>query len=147
MHRAMTSFAAAMIATACWCVSASGQAQLQTKSTWDGVYTAEQAQRGQQVLNSQCIMCHAENLQGGPGVPGIAGPAFMFHWNGKTIRELFEFIRTTMPPGQAGSLGDETYADVIAAILQANQFPAGQSVELPASAEALQGITIKREKP
>jgi cytochrome c len=135
-----------MAAIVCWGVTATSQAQ-QPKSTWDGVYTAEQAVRGQQVLNSQCIMCHAENLQGGPGVPGVVGPAFMFHWNGKTVRELFEFIRSSMPPGQAGSLGDETYADVTAAILQANQFPAGDASELPSSADALQGIAIKREKP
>ena len=146
MHRAIVPFAAAMIAISCWCVSASGQAQ-QLKSTWDGIYTAEQAARGQQLLTSQCIMCHAENLQGGPGVPGVVGPGFMFHWNGKTVRELFEFIRMSMPPGQAGSLGDEAYADVVAAILQANQFPAGKSGELPANLDALQGIAIKREKP
>jgi alcohol dehydrogenase (cytochrome c) len=100
-----------------------------------------------QILSTQCAMCHAENLQGGPGVPSVVGAAFMFKWNGKSLRELFDLIRTTMPPGQAGSLGDQGYADVLAAILQHNHYPPGTKAELSADAEALADIQIRREKP
>jgi cytochrome c len=100
-----------------------------------------------QILSSQCTMCHAENLQGGPAVPPVVGPAFMFKWNGKSLRELFELIRTTMPPGQAGSLGDQGYADVLAAILQSNHFPSGTASELSVDAASLADIQIRREKP
>jgi mono/diheme cytochrome c family protein len=117
------------------------------RTTWDGVYTEAQASRGMQIVSTQCTMCHAENLQGGPAVPPVVGPAFMFKWNGKSLRELFELIRSTMPPGQAGSLGDQGYADVLAAILQNNHFPAGTAAELPADAEALASIQLRREKP
>jgi mono/diheme cytochrome c family protein len=122
-------------------------ATAEAKTTWDGVYTEEQAGRGMQMLGAQCTMCHAENLQGGPGVPGVVGPAFMFQWNGKSLRELFDFIRTTMPPGQAGSLGDQGYADILAAILQKNHFPAGTAAELSADSQALADIQFRREKP
>ena len=117
------------------------------KTTWDGVYTQEQAERGIQVLGAQCVACHAENLQGGPGVPTMVGPAFTFKWNGKSLLELFELISTTMPPGQAGALGEQAYADVLAAILQHNRFPAGTSAELPADPQALSSIEIRRVKP
>jgi mono/diheme cytochrome c family protein len=119
----------------------------QVRTTWDGIFTQEQAGRGMQIISAQCTMCHAENLQGGPAVPPIVGPAFMFKWNGKSVRELFELIRTTMPPGQAGSLGDQGYADVVAAILKNNDLPTGTAAELSADAAALADIRIQREKP
>jgi mono/diheme cytochrome c family protein len=130
-------------------VLANAQAQSagHTKTTWDGVYTREQASRGSQILSAHCAMCHAENLRGGPGVPSIVGPAFMFKWNGKSVRELFDVVRTTMPPGQAGSLGDQSYVDAVAAILQSNQFPAGTAAELPSNPETLADIVIRREMP
>lgn len=117
------------------------------KTTWDGVYTEEQASRGMQILSTQCTMCHAENLQGGPAVPPVVGPAFMFKWNGKSLRELFDLIRSTMPPGQAGTLGDQGYADALAAILQNNHFPSSASTELSADAAALANIQLVRAKP
>ena len=117
------------------------------KTVWDGVYTQAQVERGSKILNDQCVNCHGANLTGGPGLPGVVGPAFMFNWNNKPVRELFDLIRTTMPPGQAGSLSDQGYADVVAALLQANGFPAGTSEELAATPEVLGAITFKKDKP
>ena len=36
----------------------------ESRSAWDGVYTKEQAKRGQAVCVDQCARCHAENLGG-----------------------------------------------------------------------------------
>ena len=33
-----------------------------TRSVWDGVYTKEQAHRGQTVYGQECAKCHGENL-------------------------------------------------------------------------------------
>jgi quinoprotein glucose dehydrogenase len=118
-----------------------------TKTVWDGVYSAAQVQRGAKILSEQCSLCHGEQLQGGPGIPGVVGPAFMFNWDNKPVRGLFDFIRTTMPPGQAGSLADQSYADVVAALLQANGFPESTTGELAATPEALDAITFKKNKP
>jgi len=38
---------------------------------------------------------------------------------------LFDRVRTTMPQGNPGSLRAQDYLDLIAFILQANNFPAG----------------------
>ena len=116
-----------------------------SKSAWEGVYTAEQAARGAQTLAEQCVMCHAENLRGGPGAPGVVGAEFMFNWDGKTAGELFDYLRASMPPGQIGVLSDAQYADVLAAILQGNGFPAAGETALPAEREALDKVLITEE--
>ncbi len=123
--------------------AASGQAQA-TRTVWDGVYTTAQAERGAKNINA-CTVCHGENLRGGAGAPAIAGNDFLFGWNAKTAGELFTYIRQEMPPGQAGAFSEEEYAEILAAMLRASEFPASETAELkPAD---LAGITILREKP
>ncbi|MBI4487062.1 MAG: c-type cytochrome, partial [Acidobacteria bacterium] len=56
---------------AAWTFSLTGQAR-QTRSVSDGVYTAEQAQRGQALYKTQCLACHGDKLQGVVG-PMLAG--------------------------------------------------------------------------
>ena len=46
-----------------------------------------------------------------------------------------------MPPSRPASLGDETYADLVAYILQVNGVPAGDT-ELPADLDALNQMMI-----
>lgn len=116
------------------------------RTVWDGVYTADQATRGMATFKAQCASCHGENMMGGGGAPAAAGPEFVFNWKDKSVGELFEYVRTNMPPGAAGSISDQKYADIAAAIFQATEFPAGQA-ELPADATALADIQIIKEKP
>jgi len=61
----------------------------------------------------------------GVGEPDLTGPALRAKWNGRTLGERFETIRSTMPLGNAQSLGDQTYLDIVAFILQSNEIPAG----------------------
>ena len=116
------------------------------KTVWDGAYTEAQAERGWKPYVEACSMCHSETLTGGPGAPGVAGPGFLVNWDGKTVGELFEYTRTTMPPGQAGSLSDQAYADLLAVILQVNAFPPGEA-DVPTDRAVLDTIRIAREKP
>lgn len=116
------------------------------KTVWDGVYTADQATRGLDTYKNKCAGCHAADMNGGPGAPAISGPAFLFNWNNKTAAELFDYIHTMMPPGEAGSISDRRYVDLIAAILKTSEFPAGKA-DLPSDPAALQDILILREKP
>lgn len=150
-HSLAAALAAAMLLVAAATLAGgsppAGQAEASKATTWDGVYTEAQAARGMQVINERCVICHASNLQGGPAVPTLVGPAFTFKWNGKPLRELFDVMRSTMPPGQAGILDEQNYADVLAAILQSNEFPAGQAQELHADLPALTAIQIRRDKP
>ena len=75
------------------CMSLAGA----TQSVWDGVYTAEQARRGQPIYNKHCASCHGEQLTGGEDSPPLTGGAFLANWNGLTVGDLFERIRVSMP--------------------------------------------------
>src|SRR6202022_4017193 len=52
--------------------------------------------------------------------PALVGANFLSGWGTRTVRELFAFVKGSMPPGAEGSLSDETYLDVVAYVLQAN---------------------------
>ena len=120
-------------------------AQEASKSVWDGVYTEEQAGRGQALYNKHCASCHADTLTGGEMSPPLAGGEFLSNWNGLTLGDLFERIRTTMPQNNAGKLSREVNADILAYILSVNKFPAGKA-ELPHQTEFLKEIRIDTEK-
>ena len=111
------------------------------RSVWDGVYTAEQAKRGQGRYNAQCASCHGDTLAGGESAPPLAGGEFLSTWNGLTAADLFDRTRATMPQNKPGSLSREANAEILAYILSVNQFPAGK-VELPQASEALREIKI-----
>src|SRR5262245_60619529 len=98
-----------------------------TKSVWDGVYTADQAKRGQSAYNSQCASCHGDTLGGGESAPPLAGGEFLANWSGLTVGDLFDRTRASMPQSKPGSLSREMNADILAYVLSANQFPAGKS--------------------
>ncbi|MGA3202431.1 MAG: cytochrome c [Bryobacteraceae bacterium] len=120
-------------------------AQDATRSVWDGVYTDEQASRGQGLYNQHCASCHADTLTGGEMSPPLAGGDFLANWNGLTLGELFDRIRTTMPQNKPGKLSREVNADITAFILNFNKFPAGKT-ELPHATEFLKEIRIESEK-
>lgn len=126
-------------------IAAVAVAQDATKSVWDGVYTEAQAKTGQANYNSLCASCHGDQLNGGEMAPPLAGGEFMSNWNGLTVGDLYERIRTTMPPGDPGKVGRDDKVAIISYILQYNKFPAG-STELPNQAEVLRQIQIQAEK-
>ena len=121
-------------------------AQETTKTTWDGVYNETQIERGRALYNEHCASCHSDTLMGGEQAPPLAGGEFMANWNGLTVGDLFERIRTTMPIGRAGKLNRQTNADILAYVLSANRFPPGQG-EMPKETEMLRMIKIVAEKP
>jgi len=121
-------------------------AQDTTKSVWDGVYTQAQADRGQAVYNAECASCHGDQLNGGEMAPPLAGGEFMANWNGLTVGQLFERIRTGMPPGTPGKVSHEAKVDCTAYMLAYNKFPAG-STELPQQSAMMNVIKIEAEKP
>lgn len=119
----------------------------QTKTVWDGVYTAAQAERGMKLYAENCAACHGAEMTAGAGAPSLAGPEFQFSWNKKPASELFDYMKTFMPPGQPGGLTDQQYADIAAVLLRANKFPESPTAELPATKAELEGITILTAKP
>ena len=116
------------------------------RSVWDGVYSDEQAGRGEAIYQKECARCHGVSLSGGEEAPPLSGAAFLANWNGTTMGDLSERIRTTMPPDAPGRLSRQQNADVLAHILRVNGFPTGKS-ELPKETEILKQIRIDSIKP
>jgi mono/diheme cytochrome c family protein len=106
-----------------------------------GVYTSDQAKRGQAVYVDACAKCHIEDLSGGKDSPPLVGDDFLGGWKGKTVGDLFDEVRMTMPFDSPGKLTAEQYSDVIAYIFSANKFPAGNT-ELAHDTAPLQKIQI-----
>jgi mono/diheme cytochrome c family protein len=107
-------------------------------SIWSGVFTAEQAKRGNDAYQASCSGCHGSDLRAtDPEAVDLTGPAIRAKWNGKSLQDRFETIRDTMPPGNGNSLGDKTYMDILAFILQSNEFPAGNQELAPETAKVI----------
>ena len=108
------------------------------KTTWDGVFTAAQAKRGNDAYQASCSGCHGSDLRATDAeAVDLTGPAIRAKWNGKTLEDRFETIRDTMPLGNANTLGDKTYMDILAFILQFNDFPPGNQELVPQTAKVI----------
>ena len=124
-------------------------AQDADKSIWDGVYTQEQADRGQKINSGVCAKCHGERGDGAnepdqPGGPAIARFSFLRKWENTSIASLFEYIKTAMPPDNPASRSDQEYVDVIAHMLALSGAPVGDT-ELPLDPAALDLIYIEQK--
>ncbi|QMV02122.1 hypothetical protein GHV40_11815 [Devosia sp. D6-9] len=91
-------------------------------------FTAEQAAAGQTAYNSNCAQCHGRQLEG-PEAPGLAGSDVMQNWN--TAGGIYDFISVAMPPSAPGQLGEETYLNIVAYIMQFNGAAPGDAALTP----------------
>jgi len=117
----------------------------QARTAKDGVFTDAQAARGKAIFNMRCALCHGERLEGAAGPP-LGGQEFLGPRDGQPLADVFEKINATMPADAPGTLEPQQVADVVAFILQANQFPAGRT-ELASTAAPLKQITIPAANP
>lgn len=116
-----------------------------TRSVWDGVYTEEQAQRGEPLYRANCASCHGDTLKGAGETPPLSGGPFIGNWNGLTLGDLFERIRRTMPQDKPGRMSRQYKADILAYVLKVNKFPAGKT-ELEHQTEFLREIRFEAAK-
>lgn len=116
----------------------------QTRSVWDGVYTIEQAKRGEALYGEHCASCHGPTLAGAEAAPALTGFEFGANWNGLTLGDLFERIRMSMPQDDPGKLSAQQKVDVLAHMLKVGQFPAA-TMEL--TREGLTQIKYESTKP
>jgi S-disulfanyl-L-cysteine oxidoreductase SoxD len=117
----------------------------QPRSVWDGVYTEEQARRGETLYGKECASCHRDDT-GGEEATALAGPAFLANWDGLTVSDLCERIRVSMPPDNPRRLSRRQITDILGHMLKANGFPAGKT-ELARETEAQKQIKIEATKP
>ena len=104
------------------------------RTTYAGVYSREQASRGQDVYVAQCRSCHTPEAH--------AGVTFQSTWNDKPLTELYAYIRERMPKSDPSSLSDQEYIDVLAFLLKLNRMPEG-AAELSADSASLAAIRFK----
>jgi mono/diheme cytochrome c family protein len=116
----------------------------ETRSVNDGVYTADQAMRGEGVYKEQCAACHGDNLEGSGPMPPLAGKDFLANWTGKTLGDLYEKTQTTMPATAPGTLTPEQAADIVSYMLSKDNYPTG-SAALEGKMEPL--LKIKLDAP
>ena len=121
-------------------------ARTQDRTTWDGVYTEEQANRGEALYKDHCIRCHGATLQGnGEGALPLTGATFGATWNGVTLGAMMERVRLSMPQDKPATMSRQQIADLLAFILRSNKYPAGET-ELAKQTDILNAITFKVEK-
>jgi cytochrome c len=115
-----------------------------------------QARRSALFYKEECAPCHGETLEGngqtpraeelGRVIPPLCGDGFKGNWNRKPLSDLFDKMKATMPRDDPGKLGMEQNADLLAFILNFNEFPAGKA-ELPADPSPLTEIRFDAVKP
>ncbi len=116
------------------------------RSVWDGVYTADQAKRGEASYKSGCSSCHGETLKGSGESPALTGVKFMSNWSGLPLADLYERIRRTMPQDNPARITREQKLEILAYVLSVNKFPSGNT-DLPRQPELLKLIRIEANKP
>ena len=115
-------------------------------TVWAGVYTDEQAKRGEAVAAKLCTSCHGPDLSGGEAGPALVGLEFIGNWNALSTADFFDRVHATMPADAPGTLTPQQTSDVMAYVLKLNKYPAGQT-ELPTDLAALKNIKIEGQPP
>ncbi len=107
----------------------------------EALFTSAQAIAGKAAYRQSCASCHGPGLDDGTSAPPLRGAAFLGKYAGKPAADLFTYVSTKMPAGNPGSLGGAEYAQVIAYVLQQNNFATGRK-EFASEAAALASVTI-----
>ena len=136
----MTRTMATMVAGVAAALVASDGMAVAGQQETERVFTAEQATAGKAVYGTACARCHMPDLGGTPDAPALTGTTFLDTWRARTTRDLFEFVSGSMPPGGA-SMSPETYAAILAYVLQSNGAASGGTRLEPSTAVPLDRVT------
>jgi ankyrin repeat protein len=115
------------------------------RTMWDGVFSEDQAGRGQKIYAVSCAPCHKTDLLGDSGTPALAGADFFSRFNASSVDDLVKTIRASMPQDAPDSLGTPAYVDLVGYLLKANGGPAG-AAELSQDSAVLKQIRITNPK-
>jgi S-disulfanyl-L-cysteine oxidoreductase SoxD len=105
------------------------------ETSMDGIYTAQQADRGAGLFTSLCERCHS--------VQEFTGRSFDAIWTGVPAAALFVRIANTMPLDQPGSLSLPQVTALMAHIFDENEMPAGNTA-LDGDMDFMMSITLSR---
>ncbi len=130
---------------ACILTQGAGVVIAQSSEDDSPAFTTAQSVEGRKAYRTHCSVCHGDALEGVDLAPGLVGVSFDQNWRGKSAGVL-SFHMNRMPPasvGEPGSLGDETYTNILAYILRMNGFDSGD-VALPSDSTALNEVRIPK---
>lgn len=88
-------------------------------TTADGIYTAAQAERGQELYREICSECH--------DTEDWTETGFRNRWEDESVFQLWYYINDRMPYDDPWSLSRQQVTDALTYILQLNGLPAGES--------------------
>lgn len=103
------------------------------ETSMDGIYTSQQAERGEPLFGDLCQRCHS--------VQEFTGRSFDAIWNGVPAAALYARIANTMPLDQPGSLSIAQVTNLMAYILKENGNPEG-NIPLAGDMDRLMTITL-----
>jgi mono/diheme cytochrome c family protein len=100
---------------------------------------ADQIAAGRVAYSAECAQCHGENGEGGTGPLLIGGNKRIASY--QTSKRLYDYVSSTMPFDEPGSLTTEQYWNVIAYLLDANELLPPETVLGPET----EPIELKRD--
>jgi len=86
----------------------------------NGPFTADQSGAGRGLYAAHCAACHGPDLKGAGEAPPLAGISFMAAWGNRSVDELYNLAKASMPYGNGNSLDADTYRKIVAYVLLAN---------------------------
>jgi mono/diheme cytochrome c family protein len=99
---------------------------------------SEKVQQGKSIFQAKCARCHGTELE---GPTPLRGDSFQQQWDGRTARDLYSRMITTMPLDDPGSLSEPEAVRLALYCLTVNGVRFGQgSIE---SAAALNDIKLE----
>ena len=63
----------------------------------DGIYSADQAHRGEALYQKQCVSCHGSALDGVGPYPPLSGDDFLTKYEGQPALNVYDMIQKLMP--------------------------------------------------
>jgi S-disulfanyl-L-cysteine oxidoreductase SoxD len=112
----------------------------------DGLYTADQAHRGETMYKAQCTSCHGDALDGVGPYPPLSGDDFLSKYQGQPALNLYNMIQKLMPATAPGTLTRPQAADLLGYILSFDKFPAGKT-EFPTDEDSLTKLILPKPAP
>lgn len=100
---------------------------------------ADQIAVGREVYTAECAQCHGQDGEGGTGPLLIGGNKRIASY--QTTKRLYDYVSTTMPFDEPGSLTPEQYWNVIGYLLDANELLPPDTVLGPES----EPLELKRD--
>lgn len=104
-------------------------------------FSRAQVTAGKVAYDASCAVCHGSTLTNGTFATPLAGEYFKRQWSGRSVADLFEKSRTTMPPKAVNTLPATTYAAIVAYVLEVNGTVPGNA-DLPADAATLRAWSV-----